>query len=96
MPNQPANGRRLWCSTWRRLRVMFAATLPTTCEKCGRVINPGDRWELDHRTPRALGGAWYDPANLRPLHYACNRVDSWRLATVARSGRGTATPSRSW
>ena len=92
----PAPRRRLGCRRWTRLRLLFAATLPAECERCGRMVNPGDRWELDHRIPRAEGGAWYDPANLRAVHYACNRLDSWRLANLSRSGKLTAAPSRAW
>lgn len=88
--------RRLGCRQWSRLRLLFAATLPAVCERCGEIINPGDEWELGHRISRAEGGAWYDPANLRPEHKACNRTDSWRLANLSRSGKLTARPSRAW
>jgi 5-methylcytosine-specific restriction endonuclease McrA len=88
--------RSLGSWRWTRLRRLYAATLPATCERCGHMIERGDRWELDHRIPRAEGGAWYDPANLRPVHYACNRLDSWRLANLSRAGALTARPSRSW
>lgn len=89
--------RRLWCATWRRLRAAFAATLPRPCERCGLVIDPGEPWELDHRIPRAEGGAWYDPANLRPLHKACNReAGGWRVANASMARRRTAPPSRAW
>ena len=80
-----------------RLRRAYAATLPRQCAVCLRMINPGDPWELDHVIPRALGGAWYDLANLRPLHKACNRrAGGWRVANEVRRRRGTAPPTRVW
>jgi 5-methylcytosine-specific restriction endonuclease McrA len=94
MPKPPRP--KLWNAQWERLRAAFAATLPRPCEVCGLPINPGDRWELDHRVPRSQGGAWYDPANLRPLHGACNRRDSWRLANLSMRRQRTAPPSRAW
>lgn len=88
--------RKLDGPEWRRLRAIVAATLPRPCERCGQAIEPGSLWELDHRTPRVLGGAWYDLANLRPLHRPCNRHDGWRLARVGAARRRTAAPTRAW
>jgi 5-methylcytosine-specific restriction endonuclease McrA len=88
--------RRLQSPEWQRLRRLYAHSLPVVCERCGRVVNRTDRWELDHRIPRARGGAWFDPGNLRAVHAACNRADSWRLAVLSRDGRRTFVPSRQW
>jgi 5-methylcytosine-specific restriction endonuclease McrA len=92
----PKPRRKLWSAQWVYLRAMFCATLPRPCEICGEVVNRGDRWELDHRIPRAEGGAWYDPANLRPVHFTCNRRDTWRLANLSMRRKRTAPPSRAW
>ena len=72
-------GNSVHTAEWKRYRRAFAATLPAVCEKCGQVINPGDRWELDHRVPRSRGGT-NDLSNLRPLHRRCNRQGTSRLA----------------
>jgi 5-methylcytosine-specific restriction endonuclease McrA len=77
---------RLWTAEWQRLRLAFAATLPTRCEVCGELIRPGQPWDLDHRIPRSKGGTNH-PANLRPLHRRCNRLPSRRLAWESKLRR---------
>jgi 5-methylcytosine-specific restriction endonuclease McrA len=76
------------------LRRTYAATLPVVCEICGKPVEPWQKWELDHRVPRCQGGAWHNPANLRPLHWACNRGPAKRLAGIRPGYLPNARPSR--
>ena len=41
------------------------------CYLCGKPIEPGQDWNLDHVHPRALGGKTV-AYNLRPVHTKCN------------------------
>lgn len=42
------------------------------CHMCGAKIQVGDKWEVSHVTPLAMGGA-DDEANMAPAHYRCHR-----------------------
>ena len=86
---------------WRKLRASILAQ-STTCWLCGY---PGAD-TVDHVLEVVLGGAQYDPANLRPAHgrktplpdgTVC-KGNSSRGATLGNRLRaGTAsTPSRRW
>jgi 5-methylcytosine-specific restriction endonuclease McrA len=80
---------------WAWLRAQAAARLPARCQICGRMIRPGDPFELDHIQPRALGGALYDPANLRPLHRSCNRRRP-RATKAERQAAARRRAARDW
>ena len=77
---------------WRRLRVWAAYRLAASgsmpCTRCGEPIAYGERFDLDHLVPRALGGT-DGPSNLGVAHPACNRKATPRLSVVP-------TPSRRW
>src|SRR5262245_41693822 len=64
-------------SAWSKRRARWAARLPLPCYRCGQPINPWDQWDLDHRTPAALGGS---DADTRPSHRTCNRQAGGQLA----------------
>jgi 5-methylcytosine-specific restriction endonuclease McrA len=78
------------------LRRTYAATLPVICEICGKPVQPGDKWQLDHIVPRCQGGAWYAPSNLRVLHAKCNNGPAKRLAGIRPGYIANARPSREW
>jgi 5-methylcytosine-specific restriction endonuclease McrA len=42
------------------------------CHLCQRPIGPGEEWDVEHVTPKGLGGS-DDPENLRPAHVDCHR-----------------------
>jgi len=81
-----------WQRTVRVVRPRIAKTLPAQCIDCGRVIMPGDRWQVGHRVPVAVAKAqgWTtaqinDPSNLGPSHAkapgqrACNQIAGGKL-----------------
>lgn len=55
-----------------KVRVSLFALADGRCHICERRIRPGEKWDLDHRIPLALGGA-DDTSNLAPAHEACHR-----------------------
>jgi len=69
----------------QRLKVFEAAR--AYCHLCGQKIQVGERWEVEHRIPLAMGGA-DDETNMSPAHVACHvektRVDRRDLAKVDR------------
>lgn len=42
------------------------------CHLCNRQIRPGEDWDVEHVTPKGLGGS-DDPSNLKPAHVDCHR-----------------------
>jgi hypothetical protein len=55
---------------WRSRRQRWSDRLPVSCSRCGQPVQPWDAWDLDHTTPRALGGG---DDTARPAHATCNR-----------------------
>lgn len=53
---------------WRKLRALYAATLPQPCWRCGHPITPTQPWQLGHIVDRADGG---DDTRLAPEHRSC-------------------------
>lgn len=80
-------------------RAALAATLPAPCSKCGRLVYPEQRWDLDHLIPRSVRPdlAW-DPANHAPSHARCNRRAGQRITTAKRRANTPRPPrpSREW
>lgn len=60
--------RRSW-TPLRRLAVFEAHG--GRCHLCGCKVQVGERWELEHRIPLALGGP-DDETNVAPAHKACH------------------------
>ena len=63
---------------WRKLRQYYAQTLPQPCAHCGKTVQPGEPWDLDHTVARVHGG---DDRQLQISHPHCNRS---RGATIRR------------
>jgi 5-methylcytosine-specific restriction enzyme A len=73
------------------------------CWICGRKIQTGEAWDLDHEKALAFGGP-DDESNLKPLHRHCHQVKTavehrdWAKADRIRSkhlgieGRGQKLP----
>jgi hypothetical protein len=72
----------------KRLRDAYAATLPTPCFRCGRVVHQGEEWDLDHEIPVVHGGG---AGPVHVSHSLCNRKHG---RNVRR--RPNAPPSREW
>lgn len=72
-------------STIRRAAIFKAAR--GVCHICERRIQAGERWEVEHRIPLALGGA-DDDSNRRPAHEKCHakktRDDQSSIARAKR------------
>ena len=68
-----------------RLRVFQDAL--GLCHICGERIQVGQAWDVEHRTPLALGGA-DDAANMSPAHGSCHgdktKADVARIAKATR------------
>ena len=80
---------------WVRVRAVVAATLPQPCSVCGDLVQPFQRWDLDHLVPLARGGHPLAMSNLGPAHTSCNRRKKHHLAPRPPP-HPTAPPSRSW
>ncbi len=80
---------------WRRLRPLIYERDDGVCGLCGGQVNP-DRFHVDHIRPVGEGGDWFDPANLRLAHPACNlkRKHKRRKPTFRKASR--IGPSREW
>lgn len=57
------------------------------CSLCKLKIQVGQKWEVEHRIPLAMGGA-DDETNMAPAHKACHstksKTDAGNLAKVTR------------
>ena len=73
-------------STTTRVRVFDAAN--GICSICKQKIHAGQRWEVSHETPIALGGA-DTPANMRPAHESCHAEQTAKidLPQIAKAKR---------
>lgn len=67
---------------------------PTQCGICGRPVNPGDDWQLDHITPiaEAPEQAW-NPDNHRITHAKCNATRGSRLGHKRKPSKGSIVSS---
>ena len=92
-----------WQAVVRAQRPRLKATLPAPCIDCGRVIRPGDRWQVGHRVPVAIAKlqGWTvtqinSPSNLGPTHAkapgqrACNQIAGGKLGAAASRALTTA------
>jgi hypothetical protein len=64
----------------RRRRAVAWLTLPRVCRFCGRPIEPGEPWDLDHVLGREGGD--FGPVAL--AHRRCNRADGAERAKASR------------
>ena len=76
---------------YRQIRkAMVAMAIGQPCEACGRPLLYGQKLEVDHRIPVALGGG-EDLSNLRVVHRGDNRRAGGalgaRIATARRRAR---------
>ena len=85
---RPRGGTRQWSRLRLSVAYRLAAVGSMPCSRCGQSIAYGERFDLDHLIPRALGGT-DAPGNLGVSHPRCNR-----RATPRRNV--TPTPSRRW
>lgn len=76
--------KNLTTRAWTARRKRWQARLPVACARCNQPVQPWDDWELDHTTPRALGG---DDDDTRPSHKTCNRKAGGELSReLVRAG----------
>lgn len=97
-PAKPVYG-----GAWPRVRRTILARDNHTCQIClpGCTVTATT---VDHIQPVALGGAWYDPDNLRAACTHCNgelakitqRVTQRRSDGDTGPDPGTVVPSRPW
>lgn len=66
--------------TMRKRLAPVVALGKTQCARCGELIEPGEKWELDHRDD---GRGW-----LGPSHSKCNRRAGWERMVDVVSGTG--------
>lgn len=60
------------------------------CHICEQRIQTGERWEVEHRIPFAMGGA-DDETNLSPAHVACHATKTAvDVPDIARAKRRKA------
>ena len=73
-----------WPNLNKAARARILATLPAPCIECGRPVIVGQRWEVGHRVPLALGGSVTDYG---PSHRSCNRKAGGRLGAAMTNRR---------
>ena len=79
---------RRFLSPKRRLAIFLAAD--GRCHLCGQRIKPGEKWDVEHPIPLALGGADGD-TNRAPAHSKCHAPKSAQDAgDIARAKRREA------
>lgn len=80
---------RINLSTKTRLDLFLKAK--GQCKSCAAKIGPGQFWDVDHITPKALGGT-NDTANLQVLCRACHRSKTANhdVPRIAKSKRQRA------
>lgn len=66
---------------WRKARAEQLARHPR-CQRCGQPAT-----EVDHKQPKALGGAHLEPANLQSLCATCHLEKTRAEATARRRRR---------
>lgn len=72
-------------SPTRRLAIFLAAD--GLCHLCGQRIKPGERWDVEHPIPLAMGGA-DDESNMAPAHAKCHAPKTAQDAgDIARAKR---------
>jgi 5-methylcytosine-specific restriction endonuclease McrA len=75
-------------STMTRLRVFEKEG--GLCHLCGFKIQTGQKWEVEHRIPLALGGA-DDESNWSPAHVDCHKEKTREdVASIAKAKRQKA------
>lgn len=89
--------RRL--SATARMRIFEASG--AQCHICAQPIRVGDKWEIEHRIPLALGGV-DDESNMRPAHRTCHATKTkadnaaWSKAKRMRAKHIGADRPRGW
>lgn len=68
---------------WSRIvRKRLIASLPQPCPRCGQMIEPGDKVDLDHLIPVSeRPDLLLDASVVRLAHSRCNRRDGQRIST---------------
>ena len=57
------------------------------CHICGGAIEAGQRWEVEHVIPLAMGGT-DEPDNMRPAHAKCHREKTAKdVPAIAKAKR---------
>ncbi len=79
----------------QEIRAALAATLPTVCWRCGRIVTADMAWDVGHlievdRDPNVA----YDPEMHAVEHAYCNRAAGARYGNRKRAGRRRADPRR--
>lgn len=82
----------------KQINAMHKAGRPVWCIRCGREIQPGQRFDIGHRIDASRGGS-HSPNNLGPEHRGENRAAGGRLGAqktntqrgVSRKARGLPT-----
>jgi 5-methylcytosine-specific restriction enzyme A len=78
--------KRLKISSKMRLEMFFKAN--NQCQSCQAKIHPGQKWEIDHIIPLALGGD-NAPQNLQILCKICHefKINTQDLSIIAKIKR---------
>lgn len=83
IPNRP----KLSGTEWALARQRAISSLDAVCAICHRPIdmdapkNTPLAVEVDHKIPRARGGALYALENLQLTHHSCNRKKGTKMAS---------------
>lgn len=70
-----------------KARLALLTAHNSRCHICGGAIEPGQRWEVEHVIPLAMGGD-DEPGNMRPAHSKCHRAKTIKdVADIAKAKR---------
>lgn len=84
-----------WAGRTQAIRKRLEPTLPAPCvQRCGRLVEPGQLWDVAHLTDLALGG---DLHHYGVAHRSCNRSAGGRLGAAMSNKRRRANSRKpSW
>lgn len=70
-----------------KARLALLTAHNSRCHICGGAIEPGQRWEVEHVIPLAMGGD-DEPGNMRPAHSKCHQAKTAKnIADIAKAKR---------
>lgn len=93
MPAPSSTARGYGYAHRKRRARLLAKAYGTPCPMCDRIMQPGDKLDLDHSVPLALGGTVGD----RIVCRSCNRAAGGRLkAALHPSNKPPMPTSRDW
>lgn len=78
---------KLWSPEDSKLwRKRLGPLLPLPCPRCGRLVQPEQKWDVDHIIALSQGGT-KTADNLTPAHIRCNRSHGGKLGAAVTNAK---------